>query len=92
MASPMTIAEAGVPGYDSSNWWGLLAPAKTPKPVVDRLRAETAKILAQPELQKKFEGQGAETVKMSPDEFGRFMREDIDKWAKVVAAAGMKPN
>ncbi|HEX2828559.1 MAG TPA: tripartite tricarboxylate transporter substrate binding protein [Burkholderiales bacterium] len=85
-----TIAESGLPGYDASNWWGLLAPAKTPKPVVDRLRAETAKILAQPELQKKFEGQGAETVKMSPDEFGRFIKTEMVKWGKVVKEAGIK--
>jgi tripartite-type tricarboxylate transporter receptor subunit TctC len=85
-----TIAEAGVPGYDSSNWWGLLAPAKTPPAVVTRLRAETTKILAQPELQKKFESQGAETVKMSPDEFGRFIKTEIVKWTKVVKEAGIK--
>jgi tripartite-type tricarboxylate transporter receptor subunit TctC len=85
-----TIAEAGVPGYDSSNWWGLLAPAKTPPAVVTRLRAETGKILAQPELQKKFESQGAETVKMSPDEFGRFIKTEIVKWTKVVKEAGIK--
>jgi tripartite-type tricarboxylate transporter receptor subunit TctC len=85
-----TIAESGLPGYDASNWWGLLAPAKTPKPVVDRLRAETAKILAQPELQKKFEGQGAETVKMGPDEFGRFIKAEMVKWGRVVKEAGIK--
>jgi tripartite-type tricarboxylate transporter receptor subunit TctC len=85
-----TIAEAGVPGYDSSNWWGLLAPAKTPKPIVERLRAETTKILAQPELQKKLEGQGAETVKMTPDEFGRFIKTEMVKWGRVVKEAGIK--
>ena len=85
-----TIAESGLPGYDASNWWGLLAPAKTPKPVVDRLRAETTKILAQPELQKKFEGQGAETVKMTPDEFGRFIKTEMVKWGRVVKEAGIK--
>jgi tripartite-type tricarboxylate transporter receptor subunit TctC len=85
-----TIAEAGVPGYDSSNWWGLLAPAKTPPAIVSRLRAETTKILAQPELQKKFESQGAETVKMSPDEFGRFMKTEMTKWGRVVKEANIK--
>ena len=85
-----TIAEAGVPGYDSSNWWGLLAPAKTPKPVVDRLRAEVGKILAQPQLQKQFEGQGAEVVKMSPDEFGKFIKTEMVKWGRVVKEAGIK--
>src|ERR1700682_4358091 len=56
-----TIAEAGVPCNDSSNWWGLRAPARTPPDVVNRLRAEVGKILASPDVQKKFEGQGAET-------------------------------
>jgi tripartite-type tricarboxylate transporter receptor subunit TctC len=85
-----TIAEAGVPGYDSSNWWGLLAPAKTPQPVVARLRAETGKILASAEVQKKLEGQGAETVKMTPEEFGRFIKTETVKWSKVVKEAGIK--
>jgi tripartite-type tricarboxylate transporter receptor subunit TctC len=85
-----TVAEAGVPGYDSSNWWGLLAPAKTPQPVVNRLRAESGKILASAELQKKLESQGAETVKMSPEEFGRFIKAETVKWSKVVKEAGIK--
>jgi tripartite-type tricarboxylate transporter receptor subunit TctC len=85
-----TIAEAGVPGYDSSNWWGILAPAKTPPAIVQRLRDETAKILASSDVQRKFEGQGAETVKMSPDEFGRFIKTEIVKWTKVVKDAGIK--
>jgi tripartite-type tricarboxylate transporter receptor subunit TctC len=85
-----TIAEAGVPGYDSSNWWGLLAPAKTPQPVVNRLRAESGKILGSSEVQKKLESQGAETVKMSPEEFGRFIKAETVKWSKVVKEAGIK--
>jgi tripartite-type tricarboxylate transporter receptor subunit TctC len=85
-----TIAEAGVPGYDSSNWWGILAPAKTPPAIVQRVRDETAKILASSDVQRKFEGQGAETVKMSPDEFGRFIKTEIVKWTKVVKEAGIK--
>ena len=85
-----TIAESGLPGYDASNWWGLLAPAKTPPGIVTQLRAVTSKILAQPDLQKKFEGQGAETVKMSPDEFGRFIKTEMVKWGRVVKEAGIK--
>jgi tripartite-type tricarboxylate transporter receptor subunit TctC len=85
-----TIAEAGVPGYDSSNWWGILAPAKTPPAIVNRLRAETTKILASSDVQKKFEGQGAETVKMSPDDFGRYIKTEMVKWGKVVKEAGIK--
>ena len=85
-----TIAEAGVPGYDASNWWGMLAPAKTPAPVVKRLQTEITAILAQPELQKKFEGQGAETVNVAGAEFGRLIRTEMTKWSKVVKEAGIK--
>ncbi|MDB5921403.1 MAG: hypothetical protein JWN13_339, partial [Betaproteobacteria bacterium] len=85
-----TIAEAGVPGYDSSNWWGLLAPAKTPPAVVERLRVEVAKILATAEVQKKFEGQGAETVKITAEEFGKLIKVEMVKWGKVVKEAGIK--
>jgi tripartite-type tricarboxylate transporter receptor subunit TctC len=85
-----TIAEAGVPGYDSSNWWGILAPAKTPPAIVNRLRADSTKILASSDVQKKFEGQGAETVKMSPDDFGRYIKTEMVKWGKVVKEAGIK--
>ena len=85
-----TISEAGVPGYDSSNWWGLLAPSKTPPAIVTRLRADVAKILAKPDVQKKFEGQGAETVKITPDEFGRLIKTETVKWSKVVKEAGIK--
>ena len=85
-----TIAEAGVPGYDASNWWGMLAPAQTPPAVVARLRKETAAILATADIQKKFEGQGAETVKVTPDEFGKLIRTEMAKWGKVVKEAGIK--
>jgi tripartite-type tricarboxylate transporter receptor subunit TctC len=85
-----TISEAGVPGYDASNWWGLLAPEKTPPAVVSRLRAEVAKILSSPDVQKKFEGQGAETVNMTGDQFGKYIRTETAKWSKVVKDAGIK--
>lgn len=85
-----TIAEAGVPGYDASNWWGILAPAKTPPAVVKRLQTEVSAILAQPDIQKKFEGQGAETVNLVGAEFGRFIRTETAKWSKVVKEAGIK--
>ena len=86
-----TIAESGVPGYDASNWWGILAPAKTPAAVVKRLQTEVSVILAQPDIQKKLEGQGAETVNLAGAEFGRFIRTETAKWSKVVKEAGIKP-
>ena len=85
-----TIAEAGVPGYEANNWWGILAPAGTPAAIVKRLHAETAKVLENPEIRKKFESQGAETVNMSAAEFGRFIRAETVKWQKVVKDAGIE--
>jgi len=85
-----TIAEAGVPGYDASNWWGILAPAKTPPAIVKRLQTEVSGILARPDLQKKLEGQGAETVNRAGAEFGKFIRTETAKWTRVVKEAGIK--
>ena len=90
LAEVPTVAEAGVPGYEANNWWGILAPAATPAAIVKRLNAETAAIVAGAEMRRKFESQGAETVTMSPAEFGRFIRAETTKWAKVVQQAGIK--
>ena len=90
LADVPTVAEAGVSGYEANNWWGILAPAATPAAIVKRLNAETAAIVASAEMRKKFESQGAETVAMSPAEFGRFIRAETAKWAKVVQQAGIK--
>ena len=85
-----TIAEAGVPGYDASNWWGMLAPAKTPPAIVKRLQTEVSAIVARPDIQKKLEGQGAETVSLAGADFGRFIKTEMTKWTKVVKEAGIK--
>jgi len=85
-----TIAEAGVPGYEAYNSWGILAPAGTPQPIVERLNKEISIILAQDEIKKMFEKQGAEAESMRPAEFGEFIKEQTAKWAKVVKAAGVK--
>jgi tripartite-type tricarboxylate transporter receptor subunit TctC len=87
-----TVAEAGVPGYEAVIWLGLMAPAGTPKPVVDRLNAEVQKALAQPDLKEAWAKQGAVPMNMTPDEFGKFLAQDIEKWAKVVKFANMKVN
>ena len=84
-----TMAEAGVPGYEMSAWFGLLAPAGTPKAVVDRLQREVAAILKLPEVEKQFFELGAEPGGMSPEDFGRYISADRDKWAKV-GASGVK--
>jgi tripartite-type tricarboxylate transporter receptor subunit TctC len=86
-----TIAEAGVPGYEVSNWWGLLAPAGTPAPVLDRLYKEIIAILDSPETRKRFELEGAEVIRMTPPEFANFVSQETVKWTKVVKEAGIKP-
>jgi len=85
-----TIAEAGVPGYEALNWWGILAPAGTPKEIVDKVHAALAAAQDSPETQKRLESEGATVVRMSSDEFGRFMVSEMSKWEKVVKESGMK--
>jgi len=86
-----TISESGLPGYEASNWWGVLAPAGTPRPVIERLNKEFSAILTSNETKKRFETEGAEALQMSPEEFGRFIAAETAKWAKVVKEAGIKP-
>jgi tripartite-type tricarboxylate transporter receptor subunit TctC len=85
-----TIAEAGVPGYEATIWLGLMAPAGTPKTVVDTLNAEVNKVLAKPEVREAWARQGAEPMIMTPAEFDAYLRGDIEKWAKVIQTAGIK--
>jgi tripartite-type tricarboxylate transporter receptor subunit TctC len=85
-----TIAEAGVPGYEATIWIGLMAPAGTPKPIVDRLNAEIGKIISRDDVQKAWAEQGAVPMRMSPTEFEAFLRADIAKWAHVVEVSGAK--
>ena len=85
-----TMAEAGVPGYEASAWFGLLAPANTPKPIVELLQRHVAAILRQPEVEKMLLEQGAEAVGNTPDEFARLIAAELQKWDKVVAATGIK--
>jgi tripartite-type tricarboxylate transporter receptor subunit TctC len=87
-----TVSEAGVAGYEAVIWLGVMAPAGTPKPIVDRLNAEIRRIVALPEVKGAWEKQGAVAMSMTPDEFARFMREDIDKWARIVKLSGAKPD
>ena len=86
-----TIAEAGVPGYESTIWLGIMAPAGTPKAIVDKLNAEINKAIARPEVKAAWDQQGAVALVMTPAEFDAFLRKDIEKWAGVVKAAGLAP-
>jgi len=86
-----TIAEAGMPGFEVSNWWGILAPAGTPAAVLERLHRELTAIQDSPETRKRFELEGAEIVRMSPAEFAAFVDQETVKWTRVVKEAGIKP-
>jgi len=85
-----TVAEAGVPGYEMAAWFGVLAPAGTPRNVIAALHREMANILKQPEIRERFAKLGAEPVGSTPEEFEAFIKAEIAKWAKVVKEAGIK--
>ena len=85
-----TLAEAGVPGYVSAGWFGLLAPGATPAPVVELLQRHVAAILRSPEIEKLFFEQGAEPVGNSPEEFARMIAAELQRWSKVAATVGVK--
>ena len=83
-----TIAEAGVPGYEATSWFGLFAPARTPAPVVTRLNLALAKVLGQADVKKKIADQGAEPYAESPAQFAAFIQKETAKWGQVVKASG----
>jgi len=85
-----TIAEAGVPGYEAVNWWGLVAPAGTPAPIIERLHQAIEEVQNSPEVQKQFSTEGAEVVRMSSAEFGAFIAKEMSKWERVVKEGGIK--
>jgi tripartite-type tricarboxylate transporter receptor subunit TctC len=85
-----TIAEAGVPAYEAINWWGILAPAGTPAPIVERLHKEIGVIQNVPAVQKQLAAEGAEVVRMSSGEFGTFLENEMGKWGRVVKEGGIK--
>jgi len=85
-----TIAESGVPGYEASNWWGIIGPAGTPSAVVTKLHAETAAVLKLPEMQKWFDSEGAVGANMTTGQFAKFILSEMAKWGKVVKEAGIK--
>lgn len=85
-----TMAEAGMPAFEAVAWFGLLAPAATPSPIVDRLNREVNAILKRPEITERLASMGAIVVANSPAEFGRFMQAEIDKWGPVVQRANIK--
>ncbi|HVY56391.1 MAG TPA: tripartite tricarboxylate transporter substrate binding protein [Xanthobacteraceae bacterium] len=85
-----TIAEAGVPGYETTIWLGIMAPKGTPQPILDKLNAEITKVVNRPDVRKQWAEQGAVPMTMSPKEFEAYLNKDIEKWANVVKTAGIK--
>ena len=85
-----TIAEAGVPGYEAANWWGLVAPAGTPPAIVDKLHAAIAAVQDFGRDPQAPRARGRRRGAMSPQEFGAFMASEMDKWGKVVKESGIK--
>ena len=85
-----TIADS-VPGFELVTWYSVFAPAKTPQAIVTRLNAEIGKVLADPESRDKLAAQGLEPTTMTPDELRRYSKEELARWAKVIKAAGIKP-
>ena len=86
-----TVLEAGVSGYDATIWLGLMAPAGTPKPIIDKLNAAVNAVIRRPDVVKLWAEQGAEPMSMTPEEFEKYLRGDIVKWANVVKQFADKP-
>jgi tripartite-type tricarboxylate transporter receptor subunit TctC len=87
-----TIAEAGVPGYEVVQWFGVLAPAGTPRPIVDKLHAAIVRALQDPNVKKGFSSQGADTVGSTPEQLGAIIRSDLQRWGALVKKAGIMPD
>ena len=85
-----TLKEAGLPGYEATPWGGVMAPAGTPEVIIDKLNTEIKNILALPHVREVWRAQGADPVIMTPSEFGVFIQSEIERWAKIIKANGIK--
>jgi tripartite-type tricarboxylate transporter receptor subunit TctC len=85
-----TVSEAGVPGYEATIWLGLMAPAATPRPVLAKLNAEVQRMVSRPEVRAEWAKQGATPMIMGIEDFDKYLREDIEKWARIVKISGAK--
>jgi len=86
-----TIAEAGYPDYHATGWWGVVVPAATPKPVIERIHGAFTRVLTQPDVRGKLEAQGVEIIGSSPAQFTKFIGEEIVRWSRAVKLSGAKP-
>ena len=87
-----TIAEAGVPGYESGSWYGVVVPAGTPTQIVARLNGEISKIMKVPEVQGRIEGLGADATTSTPEEFATLLKNDVDRWAQIIPKLNIQIN
>ena len=86
-----TVAEAGVKGFEANNWYGVVVPAKTPRPIIDRLNREFVAVLNMPEIREVLFKQGLDAHPSTPEAFGAYIKSETAKWAKVIKASGAKP-
>jgi len=87
-----TIAEAGVPGYEASPWYGLMVPARTPPEIISRLHAESVKALNRPDVKERIGATDLKPVGSTPEQFRTHIRSEIEKWGKIVKASGLRPD
>ncbi len=85
-----TVAESGIPGYEVTTWYGTAAPAKTPRDIVDRLNSEILRALKSPDMQARFKDYGADPIGNTPEQATAYVQNEINKWGKVIKAAGLK--
>jgi tripartite-type tricarboxylate transporter receptor subunit TctC len=85
-----SISEAGLPGYESTQWFGILAPAGTPRPIIDRLNQEIVRIMQAPAMKQRLNNDGMEVVAGTPEAFGAHIKSETEKWAKVIRSMGIK--
>jgi tripartite-type tricarboxylate transporter receptor subunit TctC len=86
-----TVAESGVPGYEAVGWFGLFAPAATPKAVITKVSNDAKFALSEPDVKQKMLAAGAEASPMTPEQFGRFVRAEMDKWTRLMKERGINP-
>jgi tripartite-type tricarboxylate transporter receptor subunit TctC len=87
-----TVAESGVPGFEAGSWYGLLAPAATPRAIVERLNREVVRIVQLPDVRERFAAEAFEVPTDTPEQFAAYIKADVVKWAKVVKGSGITQN
>ncbi len=85
-----TVSESGIPGFEVIVWYGVFAPAATPRPVIGRLNGEIRKVVAMPDVKERMSGEGAEAIGSTPEELAKRIKDDIAKWADVVRSSGAR--